>query len=145
MRWLVLLSALLLAPVAAQARDVCRGHLCFQSKARTSCLKPQMWSTLHAVAARVGPLEVTSACDGRHARRSHHYSGRAVDFRPLRASPRSAVAVLRTLPHVGGVGTYSNGLVHADIGPLRHSWHGQRRGVRTAKASRHGVTRVALR
>ena len=145
MRWLVLLIAFLLTPMAAQARDACRGNLCFQSKARTSCLKPQVWSALRAVAARIGPLEVTSGCDGRHARRSHHYSGRAVDFRPMRASSRSAVAVLRTLPQVGGVGTYSNGLVHADIGPLRHSWHGQRRSLKSAKAPRVGITRVALR
>jgi uncharacterized protein YcbK (DUF882 family) len=145
MRWLILLSAFLLMPVAVEARDACRGNLCFQSKARTACLKPQVWSALRAVSARIGPLEVTSGCDGRHARRSHHYSGRAVDFRPMRASSRSAVAVLRTLPQVGGVGTYSNGLVHADIGPLRHSWHGHRRGVKTARAYRVNVTRVAFR
>jgi hypothetical protein len=92
MRWLILLGVFLLTPATGQARDYCKGDLCFQSKARTSCLKPQVWSILRTVAARVGPLEVTSGCDGRHARRSHHYSGRAVDFRPMRAPARSAIA-----------------------------------------------------
>ena len=145
MRWLILLGVFLLTPATRQARDYCKGDLCFQSKARTSCLKPQVWSVLRTVAARVGPLEVTSGCDGRHALRSHHYSGRAVDFRPMRASARSAIAVLRTLPQVGGVGSYSNGLVHADIGELRHSWHGQRKGTRLAGTRRSMVTRVTLR
>ena len=145
MRWLILLGVFLLTPATAQARDYCKGDLCFQSKARTSCLKPQVWSILRTVAARVGPLEVTSGCDGRHARRSHHYSGRAVDFRPMRASARSAIAVLRTLPQVGGVGSYSNGLVHADIGELRHSWHGQRSTTRYAEARRPRLTRVTAR
>src|SRR3712207_4287872 len=30
MRWLILLGALLLTPAVAQARDTCRGSLCFQ-------------------------------------------------------------------------------------------------------------------
>jgi uncharacterized protein YcbK (DUF882 family) len=145
MRWLILLGVFLLTPAAAQARDICKGDLCFQSKARTSCLKPQVWGILRTVAARVGPLEVTSGCDGRHARRSHHYSGRAVDFRPMRASSHSAIAVLRTLPQVGGVGSYSNGLVHADVGELRHSWHGQRSNNRRADARRPMLRRVTVR
>ncbi len=145
MRWLILLAIVLFTPEVTHARDTCKGDLCFQSKARTSCLKPQVWNVLRSVAARVGPLEVTSGCDGRHARRSHHYSGRAVDFRPMRASSRSAIAVLRSLPQVGGVGSYSKGLVHADIGELRHSWHGQRKGTRLAGTRRSMVTRVTLR
>jgi uncharacterized protein YcbK (DUF882 family) len=126
---------LFLLPTAASARDYCHGNLCFQNKARVSCLKPAVWGILHQVAARVGPIEVTSGCDGKHARRSHHYTGGAVDFRPMRASSRLAVAVLRTLPEVGGIGTYSNGLVHADIGQLKHAWHGGgKQRIRYARA-----------
>lgn len=118
---------LFIIPGSAFSRDYCEGNLCFQKKARVSCLRPEVWSILHKVAARVGRLEVTSGCDGRHAKRSYHYSGRAVDFRPMQASSRAAVAVLRTMPDVGGIGTYSNGLVHADVGARKFAWHGVRK------------------
>ena len=122
-------------PVSAFARDYCEGNLCFQKKARVSCLKPAVWGVLNKVAARVGRIEVTSGCDGKHAPRSHHYTGSAVDFRPMQASQRATLAVLRTLPEVGGIGTYSNGLLHADIAARKFAWHGFRKArVRYARA-----------
>ena len=114
---------LFLLPVSAFSRDYCEGSLCFQKKARVSCLKPAVWGILHKLTARVGRIEVTSACDGKHARRSYHYSGQAVDFRPMQASTRAALAVLRSLPEVGGIGTYSNGLLHADVRSYKVAWH----------------------
>lgn len=126
---------LLLLPVSAFARDYCEGQFCFQKKARVSCLKPGVWDVLRKVAAQVGRLEITSGCDGKHAPRSHHYTGNAVDFRPMQASPRAALAVLRSLPEVGGIGTYSNGLLHADIAARKFAWHGFRKArVRYARA-----------
>jgi hypothetical protein len=128
---------LFLLPATAFSRDYCEGSLCFQKKARVSCLKPGVWSILHKVAAQVGRIEVTSGCDGRHARRSYHYSGQAVDFRPMQASPRAALAVLRSMPEVGGIGTYSNGLLHADIRTYRIAWHHFRKArTRYAKGRR---------
>jgi hypothetical protein len=92
---------------------------------------------LHKISARVGRLEITSGCDGKHARYSYHYSGQAVDFRPMQASPRAALAVLRSLPEVGGIGTYSNGLLHADIRPYKIAWHHFRKSrTRYAKGRR---------
>ena len=64
-----------------------------------------------------------------------HYSGRAVDFRPQGVSPSQAVAILRSMPEVGGSGTYPNGIVHADVGPLKHSWYGH--GGHRRLAHRH--------
>ena len=119
--------ALLILPLPAMARDHCDGNLCFQKKARVECLRPEVWAILHKVAEKIGRIEVASGCDGRHARRSYHYSGQAVDFRPMQASSRAAVAVLRGLPEVGGIGTYGNGLVHADTREQRFAWHGSRR------------------
>ncbi len=135
MPWLVLIAALFLA-APAQARDYCRGSLCFQKKARTACLKPEVWSVLNRVTARFGKIEVTSGCDGRHARRSLHYSGRAVDFRPMAASPGAVIAYVRQIPGVGGVGSYGGGLIHADVGERKLSWHGRGSGRRYAHRSK---------
>src|SRR5688500_18988596 len=114
-RYLFLL-ALILLPGSAVARDYCEGSFCYQKKARVSCLRPEMWNVLHKVVARIGRIEITSACDGRHARRSFHYVGKAVDFRPMQVSSRTAHSVLRTMPEIGGIGTYTTGFLHADIG-----------------------------
>lgn len=127
LRFVVLLLALFIAPAPADARDYCEGNLCFQKKARVACLRPEVWSLLHKLASRIGRLEVTSGCDGRHARRSHHHTGSAVDFRPMQASQRVALVVMRSMPEVGGIGVYSNGLLHADIREQRVSWSGRRK------------------
>jgi hypothetical protein len=124
------------------SRDYCEGDFCYQKKARTSCLKPEVWSILHKVAARVGRLEITSGCDGKHAKRSYHYSGRAVDFRPMQASASATLGVLRGMPEVGGIGSYGNGLLHADVRPTRIAWHGKRT-TRVAAASTAAPARVA--
>jgi hypothetical protein len=140
-----LAAGLFLLPASAFSRDYCQGDLCFQKKAKVSCLKPAVWGILHKVTAQVGPIEVTSGCDGKHARHSHHYTGSAVDFRPMRASSRAAIAVLRTLPEVGGIGTYSNGLVHADIAARKFAWHGHgRQRIGYARGLASGKARVAL-
>ena len=135
----ILMLGLLLVPVSANAYDYCKGNFCFQKKADVSCLKPGVWNVLNKVVARVGRLEITSACDGKHASRSFHYSGRAVDFRAINTSQRAVVAVLRKLPEVGGIGTYTRSLVHADIGGRKAAWHGQqgsgRRRVAMSRAT----------
>lgn len=132
---IILMLGLLLLPVSASARDYCEGNFCYQKKTRVNCLRPGVWDVLNKVVARVGRLEITSACDGKHASRSFHYSGQAVDFRAMQATQRAVVAVLRTLPEVGGIGTYARSLVHADIGGRKFAWHGQQTGrVRYARA-----------
>src|SRR3712207_254115 len=114
-------------PVSASAREFCEGNFCYQKQTRVNCLRPGVWDVLNTVAAHVGRLQITSACDGKHASRSFHYSGQAVDFRAMHASQEAVVAVLRTLREVGGIGTYSRNLVHADIGARKFAWHGQQR------------------
>jgi hypothetical protein len=131
---IVAVFGLLALSLPAWAHDHCEGDFCYQRKAHVSCLRPGVWQVLATVAARVGRLEITSACDGRHAPRSFHYSGQAVDFRALHASQAAVVAVLRSLPEVGGIGTYARNLVHADIGARKFAWHGpQGPGTRRAK------------
>ena len=137
---------LLLLPASAFSRDYCEGSFCYQKKARVQCLKPAVWDMLHKISARIGRLEITSACDGRHVRHSYHYRGQAIDFRPMQTSPRAALAVLRSLPEVGGIGTYSNGLLHADVRPYKIAWHHFRKArARYAKGRSHGPRRMIAR
>lgn len=127
-------------PVSALADDPIQ-KISFQPQVKgLGCLKPEARAMITALVAKIGPIEITSTCGGRHARHSQHYAGRAVDFRPLAVSARKAAAAARSLDSVGGVGTYSNGLVHADVGLREASWHGRgsggRRYVRVARNSR---------
>jgi hypothetical protein len=121
------------SPRPALSADSCKGDLCFQKKARTACWKPEVWDMLHKIAARVGPLEIASGCEGHHARHSYHYRGMAADFRVMKRSATSVVAVLRSMPEVGGIGTYGNGLIHADLRTKKFAWHTPR-GSRFASA-----------
>jgi len=122
------------------SRDYCEGDFCYQKKARTSCFKPEVWSMLNKIVARVGRLEITSGFDGKHARHSYHYRGQAVDFRPMQASASATLAVMRGMPKIGGIGSYANGLLHADVRPTCIAWHGHRT-IRFASA--RARTRVA--
>lgn len=107
------------------------------------CLKPEARAMITELVAKIGPIQITSTCGGRHARHSQHYLGRAIDFRPLATSSRKAASAARSLANVGGVGTYSNGLVHADVGEREAYWHGYKRS-RYAAVHKHGrYARVA--
>ena len=140
----VLFLSLILLPGSAVARDYCDGNFCYQKKARVSCLRPEMWNVLHKVVARIGRIEITSACDGKHARHSFHYVGKAVDFRPMQVSSRAALGVLRGMPEVGGIGTYTTGFLHADIGERKAAWHHYRKArVRYARARSAPAGRIA--
>ena len=133
----VLAIGLFILPTSAFARDYCDGSFCYQKKARVSCLKPSTWDMMRKIAARAGRIEITSACDGKHARRSYHYVGQAVDFRPMQTSARVALGLLRGMAEVGGIGTYGNGLLHADTRSYRISWHHFRKArVRYARIRR---------
>lgn len=105
------------------------------------CLKPEARAMITELVAKIGPIQITSTCGGRHARHSQHYLGRAIDFRPLATSSRKAASAARSLANVGGVGTYSNGLVHADVGEREAYWHGYKRSRYAAahKRSRYAA------
>lgn len=133
-----------LLPVAAFA-DTPSQKISFQPQVKgLHCLKPETVAMISELVARIGPIQVTSTCGGRHARHSQHYSGKAIDFRPLATSPRKAAAVARSLASVGGVGSYSNGLLHADVGEREISWYGHKRSRYAAAASKRSrYARVA--
>lgn len=128
---LLMTAAFIAASVPAFAADVATPRISFQPQVKgTTCLKRETLAMIDQLVAKIGPIQITSTCGGRHARRSQHYRGKAIDFRPLATSPRKAAAAARSLESVGGVGTYSNGLVHADVGERELSWHGHKRAKR---------------
>lgn len=103
----------------------------FQPQVKSlSCLKSETKAMIAELVAAIGPIQITSTCGGRHARHSQHYLGKAIDFRPLATSPRKAAAAAKTIAAVGGVGTYSNGLVHVDVGEREIAWYGNKRSRR---------------
>ena len=128
---LLMTAVFIAASVPAIAADVAAAKISFQPQVKgAACLKREMLAMIDDLVAKIGPIQITSTCGGRHARRSQHYSGKAIDFRPLATSARKTAAVARSLGSVGGVGTYSNGLVHADVGDRELSWHGYKRAKR---------------
>lgn len=94
------------------------------------CLKPEAVAMVKDLIDRIGPIQITSTCGGRHARRSQHYHGKAIDFRPLATSARKAVAAAKAIESTGGVGSYPNGIVHVDVGDRELSWFGHKRAGR---------------
>ena len=118
-----------LLPLSARAEtpfaDYCEGNICFQGKVQMGCMTSEARTLMRTIAQRFGKIEIASACDGRHARRSAHYVGKAFDFRPYQATRAEVVAFLKASPNVGGVGTYPNGLIHADVGDRKMAWYGR--------------------
>ena len=117
-------------PVLAYA-DGSVKQVSFQPQVKgLGCLKPEAVSMVKELIDKIGPIQITSTCGGRHARRSQHYHGKAIDFRPLATSARKAVAVAKALESTGGVGSYPNGIVHVDVGDRELSWFGHKRANR---------------
>lgn len=114
-------------PVLAHA-NVPLQQVSFQPQVKNlSCLKPEAIAMIKELVTKIGPIQITSTCGGRHARRSQHYHGNAIDFRPLATSARKAVAAAKGLQNRGGVGSYPNGVVHVDVGQREATWYGHKR------------------
>lgn len=150
MRVLALIALALASTQASAGEHKCSGSFCYQPQARTSCVKPKLWDVLQRLADKIGPLEITAGCNGRHARNSFHYRGMAVDFRPMRASQGAAMAALRADADVGGAISEGRGLVHVDIGDRGHGKYvAYQRGARKYAAvgayGRRKLVRVAAR
>lgn len=131
MRHLVLAASIAACAPGLAHANVSVERVSFQPQVKgLSCLKPEAVAMIRELVAQIGPIQITSTCGGRHARRSQHYHGKAIDFRPLATSTRRAVAAAKALESTGGVGSYPNGIVHADVGDREISWYGHRRAKR---------------
>ena len=117
-------------PVLARAESAIE-RVSFQPQVKgLRCLKAETVAMIRELVEKIGPIQITSTCGGRHARRSQHYSGKAIDFRPLATSARKAVAAAKALESTGGVGSYPNGVVHVDVGDREFAWFGHKRANR---------------
>lgn len=137
----VALAALFAAcwSVSPSLANVPLEQISFQAQVKgLGCLKPETLAMIKELVAKIGPIQITSTCGGRHARHSQHYRGNAIDFRPLATSPRKAAAAAKAIESVGGVGSYPNGLVHVDVGDRDIAWYGHKRSRRLAYAGRGG-------
>ncbi|MEQ8823901.1 MAG: D-Ala-D-Ala carboxypeptidase family metallohydrolase [Filomicrobium sp.] len=95
--------------------------------ASSGCLNGTLKSVVYQVAAKFGPVTVSSTCrsKGRNrrvggAKRSWHLTGNAVDFR-VHSNHRAAWAFLKRHGSIGGYKHYGGGLFHIDVGP-RRTW-----------------------
>lgn len=104
----------------------------------TSCFPTRLRSVLNKVRARYGVTAIVSSGyrSKNHnrrvggARRSMHMQCKAADIRVPGVGKYQLARYLKTIPAVGGVGTYGcNGSVHVDVGPKRQwHWRCRRRG-----------------
>jgi Peptidase M15 len=95
--------------------------------APSGCLNGTLVGLVREVASSYGHVTVSSTCRSRGhnaaaggARRSHHLTGDAVDFR-VHGNVSGAIAYLRNNGSVGGFKHYGGGLMHIDTGP-RRTW-----------------------
>ena len=101
------------------------------NRVNTSCFPTRLRSVLNKVRARYGATAIVSSgyrskSHNRRvggARRSMHMQCKAADIRVPGVNKYQLARYLKTIPSVGGVGTYGcNGSVHVDVGPKRQ-WH----------------------
>lgn len=108
------------------------------NRVNTSCFPTRLRSVLHKVRSRYGATAIVSSGyrSSRHnrrvggARRSMHVQCKAADIRVPGVNKYKLARFLKTIPSVGGVGTYGcNSSVHVDVGPKRQwHWRCRRRG-----------------
>lgn len=87
----------------------------------TACLKPDMIELLHKIETKYGQkVVITSAARDRGRRGSMHRQCAAADIIVPGVSAEKLAAYARTIPGIGGVGTYCHSeLVHVDTGTPR--------------------------
>lgn len=101
------------------------------NRVNTSCFPSRLRNVLNKVRARYGAAAIVSSGyrSRNHnrrvggARRSMHMQCKAADIRVPGVNKYQLARYLKSIPSVGGVGTYGcNGSVHVDVGPKRQ-WH----------------------
>jgi uncharacterized protein YcbK (DUF882 family) len=95
-------------------------------------LQPSLRAALVKIERRFGkPVQVTSGCRSFRSNRlaggrrgSYHLRCMAADIRVAGVSSRQIISFVKSLPSIGGVGTYcGKSIVHIDTGPERR-WSG---------------------
>jgi Peptidase M15 len=113
-------------------------------------LRPGLRHVLAQISSHFGrPVEVSSGCRSARSNRmaggrkaSFHLRCMAADIRVAGVSEGQLLRYVRSLPGVGGVGTYCrNTVVHVDIGPKRRWSESCGRRVASRKSRRVQVAR----
>jgi hypothetical protein len=106
---------------------VSQGAITLRDAAPTGCVPGELREVVASIAEKFGPVSIESTHRSRsHNRRaggahhSLHLACRAVDFR-VHARARGVMANLKSLPEIGGLKIYRNGIIHIDNGS-RRSW-----------------------
>ena len=111
------------------------GGMSRQAGVITSCFPGSLRSAIASIRHRFGDVVITHGLRHRHGRRggaSLHYRCMAADLRVPGVANSTVARFARTLPQIGGVGTYTRH-VHIDVGARRYSWWGgASRGTRVA-------------
>lgn len=103
----------------AHSADIAMQH----RHVKASCLPKKLQNILTEISNRTGKkIVITSGL--RHkagSKNSLHRKCMAVDFRIKGVPPGKMRQIVRSIPNVGGFGSYSRkpGLYHVDIGPVR--------------------------
>ncbi|WP_181707289.1 YcbK family protein [Chthonobacter rhizosphaerae] len=100
---------------------------------RTNCFTPALRTLLTDLRRKLGNRQITVTSGFRGAQRarrgSYHRRCMAADVQVVGVAPRKVAAVARSIPGIGGVGTYCHTRsVHVDVGPRRDwSWSCRKR------------------
>ena len=100
------------------------GYALQRVSVKAGCFPDQLNLVLAHIARKTGGRPIVTS-GHRHGGRkgSYHRKCEAADIRVPGVSVSRIIAAAKTAPHIGGIGTYCNGLVHVDVGPKRRWRH----------------------
>ncbi len=100
------------------------GYTLQRVSVKAGCFPDRLNLVLAHIARKTGGRPVVTSGHRHGGRRgSYHRKCQAADIRVPGVSVNRIVAAARTAPHIGGIGTYCNGIVHVDVGPKRRWRH----------------------
>lgn len=100
------------------------GYTLQRVSVKATCFPHRLNLVLAHIARKTGGRPIVTSGHRHGGRRgSQHRNCMAADIRVPGVSTSRIVAAARTAPHIGGIGTYCNGLVHVDVGPKRRWRH----------------------
>lgn len=89
-------------------------------KVDTHCFPRRLQAALADMHRKFGRAPVVTSGFRPHSGGSQHAHCKAADIRIPGVAPSRVAAYARTIPGIGGVGTYRRtGIVHVDVGPRR--------------------------
>jgi uncharacterized protein YcbK (DUF882 family) len=105
----------------AKSKNIFENYVLQTRSVNVRCLTKEMKGIIRRLTSKIGPIQITSGY--RKSNRSQHGRCNAIDFRPLRVSLRTAIKVARSMPEVGGIGTYGGkSIIHIDARKGRMTW-----------------------